>query len=252
MKRTIVITGATGKFGKILVKNFLKQGDTVVAIGKSKKRLNELKNLSKEKEKNLLLVCVDLMKDSAFKTIIKIIKKSGLKPQSLVNTARTLEYLRLDKYGRPSTTNFLNEFKLGVIVPYKLTVALIDAFPNKLKNVVNVSSIYGSVAPNIKLYKNLNKESAIQYGVTKSALEHLTKELSVRLAKKSVRVNCAAFGGVEGRVNKAFKKRYSQLCPSGRMLTENEIFGPIEILVSNKTSGMSGHILMIDGGWTIW
>ena len=77
------------------------------------------------------------------------------------------------------------------------------------KNVVNIGSIYGSVVPNAKLYKNFHKESSIQYGVTKSALEHLTKELSVRLAKKFVRVNCAAFGGVEGRVNQSFKKRYA-------------------------------------------
>ena len=38
----------------------------------------------------------------------------------------------------------------------------------------------------------------ISNNITKIALEHLTKELSVRLAK-NIRVNCAAFGGVEGR-----------------------------------------------------
>ena len=74
----------------------------------------------------------------------------------------------------------------------------------------------------------------------------------MRLAKNLVRVNCAAFGGVEGRVDEAFKKRYSELCPSGRMLSEDEIFGPIDMLLSEKTSGMTGHILMIDGGWTVW
>ena len=36
------------------------------------------------------------------------------------------------------------------------------------------------------------------------------------------------------------------------MLTEKEIFGPIEMLISNKASGVTGHILMIDGGWTVW
>ncbi len=252
MKQTIIITGATGKFGKVLVKNFLKKGDTVIAIGKSKKKLNQLKVLIEKNNQNLFLVCVDLMKNTSTKKIINIIKKLRLNPNSLINNARNLEHSKLDKNGKPSTKNFLNEFKLGVVVPYEFTQALVAAFPGKFKNVLNISSIYGSVAPNKKLYKNSYKKSPIQYGVTKSAVEHLTKELSVRLAKKSIRVNCVAFGGVEGRVSKAFMKRYAELCPSGRMLTEDEIFNPIEFLISNKTSGITGHVLMVDGGWTVW
>ena len=55
MKQTIIITGATGKFGKVLVKNFLKKGDTVIAIGKSKKKLNQLKIYLEKKNQNLFL-----------------------------------------------------------------------------------------------------------------------------------------------------------------------------------------------------
>ena len=252
MSQTIIITGATGKFGKIFVKNFLNQGDTVIAIGRSKKKLNQLKIFENHKKQNLLLLCVDLMKDGAITKIIKMIKKSRLKPDSIINNARNLDYLQLNKDGRTSSLNFLNEFNLGVVVPYQLTMSLVDTFPNKFKNVVNIGSIYGSVVPNANLYKNFHKDSSIQYGVTKAALQQLTKELSVRLAKKLIRVNCAAFGGVEGRVNQSFKKSYAKLCPSGRMLKDDEIFGPIEMLISNKTSGVSGHVLMIDGGWTIW
>lgn len=252
MRRTIIITGATGKFGKILVKNFLKKGDIIIAVGRSKKKLNQLKIYENNKNQNLFLVCADLMKSNTIIKIIKIIKKFELKPDTIINNARNLDYLKLDKNDKTNSINFLNEFKLGVVVPYQLVMSLVEAFKGSFRNVVNIGSIYGSVAPNVKLYKNFNKESSIQYGVTKSALEHLTKELSVRLAKNLVRVNCAAFGGIEGRADKLFKKRYSQLCPSGRMLTEEEIFGPIEMLISNKTSGVTGHVLMIDGGWTVW
>ena len=252
MSQTIIVTGATGKFGKILVKNFLKKGDHVVAIGRSIKKLNKLKIYKNTKKQNLILICDDLMEDNAIIRIIKKIKELKLNPDSIINNARNIDYLQLSKNGRTSSTNFINEFKLGVIVPYQLIMSLVDAFPKKFRNVVNIGSIYGSVVPNANLYKNFHKDSSIQYGVTKAALHQLTKELSVRLAKNLVRVNCAAFGGVEGRVNQSFKKSYAKLCPSGRMLKDDEIFGPIEMLISNKTSGVSGHVLMIDGGWTVW
>ncbi len=252
MGQTIIITGATGKLGKIFVKNFLGKGDNVIAIGRTQKKLDQLKIYKKSENQNLLLLRVNLMNDDAIKTVIKMIQVSKLQPDSIINNARNLSYLKVNKKGITSSINFLNEFKLGVVAPYQLTMSLCEAFPKSFRNVVNIGSVYGSVAPNSNLYENFNNDSKIQYGVVKSALQHLTKELSVRLAKKFVRVNCAAFGGVEGRVNKSFKKRYAKLCPTGRMLTEEEVFGPIEMLISNKTSGISGHTLMIDGGWTVW
>ncbi len=81
---------------------------------------------------------------------------------------------------------------------------------------------------------------------------HLTKELAVRLASKEVQVNCIAFGGVEGRVDDAFKERYAKLCPLGRMLRDDEIVGPVDMLLSDKCTGFSVHVIAVDGGMSIW
>ena len=122
-----------------------------------------------------------------------------------------------------------------------------------LSSVVNISSMYGIVAPNKSLYVNKYKSSPIFYGVSKAAQIHLSKELAVRLAKYNIRVNSVSFGGVEGRVDQKFKKKYKILCPLGRMLKSNEIFEPIWFLSNNElSSGATGHNLIIDGGWTIW
>ena len=61
-----------------------------------------------------------------------------------------------------------------------------------------------------------------------------------------------AYGGVEGRVDKEFVKRYSLLAPMGRMLKEEEVLGPLEFLLSNTSSSVTGHTIAADGGWTIW
>jgi NAD(P)-dependent dehydrogenase (short-subunit alcohol dehydrogenase family) len=92
----------------------------------------------------------------------------------------------------------------------------------------------------------------VHYGVVKAALIHLTKELAVRFADKNIRVNAVSFGGVEGRVDNQFKKRYADLCPNGRMLNDNDLTGAIDFLISRNSLAVTGHNLVVDGGWTIW
>jgi len=83
-------------------------------------------------------------------------------------------------------------------------------------------------------------------------LNHLTKELAVRLANRGVRVNAVAFGGVEGRASAEFRNNYSNLSPNQRMLTEDDLFGPIELLISDQCNAITGEIVTVDGGWTLW
>lgn len=176
----------------------------------------------------------------------------GLEPDSLINNARSLSSLRVGELGITAREDFLAEFSLGVIVPYELVMALAFRPLSKLRSVVNIGSIYGSVAPNQNLYEDPVRQSPIQYGVSKAAVAHLSKELAVRLAPKGIRVNCVALGGVEGRADERFKSRYGSLCPAGRMLNEDEVSGPVDMLLSQCGAGVSGHVLLVDGGWTAW
>ncbi len=252
MSRMILITGATGKFGRVLVRHFLDAGDQVIATGRSEESLDQLKVSCPQWAGRLHLIEIDLMAEQVGGLLLAGLARLGVEPDCLINNARSLETLKLDDYGKASQENFLNEFRLGVVVPYELTMALTSHAQGGLRAVVNVGSIYGTVAPNLKLYTDPERQSPIQYGVTKAALAHLTKELAVRLAVRNVRVNCVAYGGVEGRVDDAFKQRYAALCPAGRMLSENEIAGPIDMLISESASGITGHVLMVDGGWSAW
>ena len=252
MSRTILITGATGKLGHIFVGYFLTAGDNVIAAGRSKEKLNHLKVSCPQKRGQLHLLEIDLLDEQMGDLIVEKLSRLKLRPDCLINNARNLDFCQLDTQGKASSENFLNEFKLDVVIPYELIMALINYQGCRLRSIANVGSIYGSVAPNLKLYTNADQQSPIQYGVAKAALSHLTKELAVRLADKDIRVNCVAYGGVEGLVDKAFKQRYSKLCPAGRMLNESDIAGPIDMLLSEAASGITGHTLMVDGGWSAW
>ncbi len=250
MNRTIMITGATGKLGKVFVNYFLNKGDKVVAVSRSKNKLDLMQSENLVLKKNLFLIEIDLMSNNFEELILEKLREKDISPCCLVNNARSMSNLLINDFGSVDEKKMLDEYKLGVIVPYKLTIALLRNEKSLLKKVVNVGSIYGEVAPNRNL-KDLNPDP-IHYGLTKAALSNLTKQLAVRFADKNININCISYGGVEGSVDESFVKKYSRLCPSGRMLNQFDLAGPLDMLLSNDASGINGHILMVDGGWTIW
>jgi len=250
-RRVILVTGGTGKLGKLFTSHFLSKGDIVVATGRSESSLDGLREFVSYNE-NLKTVIVDFEESQSVKNLVVWLKNEDLMPEGLINNARSLDSLEIGDKGVISRENFLKEYLIDVVAPYELTMELVHSPESKLKNVVNIGSQYGVVAANPVLYTEPLKQSAIHYGVAKAALGHLTKELSVRLADSGVKVNCIAYGGIEGRVDEDFKKRYAALCPLGRMLTEEEVSGPMDYLMSPSSSGMTGQIVSVDGGWSVW
>lgn len=250
--RTILVTGGTGKFGHALVSHFLTAGDRVIATCRTDESLERLRAEYPDTGDKLSGIKADLTESGSIATLINQINAQDLSPDCLVNNARSISFLKIDQNGLVSRDNFANEYLLDVIVPYELTMALMMQKGSQLRRVVNIGSMYGTVAANPHLYTDPIQQSPLQYSVAKAALAHLTKELAVRLAGKDIQVNCVAFGGVEGRVDEAFKQRYAKLCPMGRMLRDDEVVGPVDMLLSDKCSGITGHILAVDGGWGIW
>jgi NAD(P)-dependent dehydrogenase (short-subunit alcohol dehydrogenase family) len=250
--RTILITGGSGKFGRVLVSHFLTAGDRVIATCFKDDSLENLLIEFSNYSDKFVGMKADLTKCDAIELLLEQLDTQDIRPDCLINNARSLSFLKISEDGLVSRENFTNEFLLDVVVPYELTMALARQRDSKLRRVLNIGSQYGSVAANPHLYADPIKQSPVHYGVAKAALAHLTKELAVRLAGVCIQVNCVAFGGVEGRVDEAFKQRYAKLCPMGRMLTDDEVVGPVDMLLSDKCSGMTGHILAVDGGWSIW
>ena len=250
--RTIVLTGVTGLIGRVLLKHFVASGDVVVGIGRSTDSLGLLKSELGRESKQFYGLSVDLSLENASDQIQDYLLSADLRPNCLVNNARDASYLRLSSTGTVERSDFLGELLMDVVVPYELTMSLAMQSDSKLESVVNIGSQYGVVAPNLKLYSDPGKESPLHYGVAKAGMGHLTKELAVRLAGQHIRVNCVAFGGVEGRVGDDFKSRYSALCPMGRMLNNNDLAGPVDLLLSSASSAMTGQTLVVDGGWSIW
>lgn len=245
--KAVLVTGATGKLGRVFVENLLECGYVVVATGRTESKLQELKEGLGSGANNLACFCHDHYDEGFLQSLSRFLDEIQLNVFALINNVRDLSNI---KNLEPSEESWQREFYLGVVLPYNLTIQLAQA--GFLSRVINVSSMYGSVVPNLGLYKSNDLASPIHYGVVKAAQNKLTKELAVRLASQQVAVNAIAYGGIDGRVDEDFRGRYQRLCPAGRMLQENDIFSTVKYLLSDASKMLTGEVLHVDGGWSLW
>jgi NAD(P)-dependent dehydrogenase (short-subunit alcohol dehydrogenase family) len=120
---------------------------------------------------------------------------------------------------------------------------------NKNGTIVNFSATTGIVSARPDLYNGSHKH--VGYSVSKAGVINLTKYLATHLGP-SIRVNCVAPGGVKFKQDSNFVKKYSKHTPLGRMMKKNELNSLIEFLSSENSSYVTGAVMVIDGGWTIW
>ena len=119
---------------------------------------------------------------------------------------------------------------------------------------VNISSVYGMVGADQRIYGNSNLNSPISYAATKGGIINLTKYLAAYWHRKNIRVNTLSLGGVKDELymSKQFIKNYSEKTMLGRMANKTEYDGALLFLCSEASSYMTGGNLVVDGGWTAW
>lgn len=124
--------------------------------------------------------------------------------------------------------------------------------------VLNISSDYGIIAPDQRIYRkegipeDQQTVKPVSYSVVKHGIIGLTKYLAVYWADKGIRVNTLCPASLYNGQNEEFVSKISQLIPLGRMSNPDEYVVTILYMISDAATYMTGATVILDGGRTIW
>ena len=255
-EKVVFLTGAAGLLGTQYATALSSVGANVVLADIN---YNKCKKIEKElKEKNNVSpfsIKMDISnKKSIDNAIAKVMKKfskidvlvnNAVFPETQKERSIQVEKFPLELWNKIFAVNvtgvFLCNQKIGSIM-----------VKQKKGSIINISSMYGVVAADQRIYGNSGLNSTAAYAVTKSSLFNFTRYLASYWRNTGVRINTLTLGGVENNQDPKFIQKYSEKTMIGRMAKKNEFTGALIFLSSDASSYMTGSNMVVDGGWTAW
>ncbi len=252
--KVALVTGGGGLIGPKFVEALLEAGARVVLADRDETRGTRIVSLlSKRFPKKVSFHFVDVTDEASVTELVWDTQKRFKRIDVLVNAAmavgegfnKPVEEYSWDKWNEVMQVNAGGAFLCSKAVAPVMK-------KNRGGAIINIGSIYGVVGADQRIYGDSGINSPAAYAASKGAVINLTRYLAVYWAKQGIRVNSISPGGVYNDHEPGFLKKYSDRTPLGRMLDKSELKGALVYLASPASSYVTGHNLMVDGGWTAW
>jgi len=240
--KVIILTGATGLLGEAAFKDLKKNGAIVISV--------DLNLISNEQFTSIKCDLTDIQQvDSMIRTIVENFGKID----GLINLA----YPRTKDWGVKFEDIPISSWQKNVDMQLNCVFYLCQKILGIMKlqmfgSIVNIASIYGIVGNDFNLYTDFEGTSPAAYSAIKGGIINFTRYLASYYGKDNIRINCVSPGGIIDRENQhpSFISKYSEKSPLGRLGRPEEIAPAISFLLSDDASYITGHNLVVDGGWT--
>jgi NAD(P)-dependent dehydrogenase (short-subunit alcohol dehydrogenase family) len=251
--KTIVIVGAAGRIGRVIVDAVLASGARAVALDSDTVALSKL--VEKYAEDVLCCKTVDITKRSAIDRALADAHDRFGGLDGAVNAA----YPRNARYGRHffdvEYTDFCENsgLHMGAYFLFMQSCARYSIELDRNFSLVNLSSIYGSMAPRFEIYKGTSMTMSVEYAAIKAGLEHMTRFVNAYMKDRNsaFRANCISPGGILDGQDDLFLESYRSHCMSKGMLDSADVAGAIVFLLSEQARFVAGQTLVVDDGFSI-
>ncbi|MCT7463267.1 oxidoreductase [Aliarcobacter cryaerophilus] len=252
--KVVVITGGAGLIGKEFVKAVIENGGIAIIADINEQIGEEVKeNISKElNTSNIDFIKLDITSKESLNKCLNYLDKKYKRIDALVNNA----YPRNKNYGKHFFDIEYNDFveNLGLNLGGYFTAS--QQFAQYFKsqgygNIVNISSIYGVVAPKFEVYIDTNMTMIPEYAAIKSGLIHLTKYMAKYFKGMNIKVNALSPGGILNSQPEAFLEKYKEQCLNKGMLHNSDLKGTLVYLLSDMSKYVNGQNIIVDDGFSL-
>jgi NAD(P)-dependent dehydrogenase (short-subunit alcohol dehydrogenase family) len=127
--------------------------------------------------------------------------------------------------------------------------------PAESGSIVTLGSIHGFLTSDKRMYDGLPtfRRSGPPYQAAKGGIINLTRGLAAELGEYGITVNCISPGQIpRASTDEGHVERSRNAIPLQRTGTNQDIKGAIALLASPAGAWITGHNLVVDGGWSIW
>ena len=237
--KIIVVTGGSGLLGTAMINDLKLRGATALNF-----EVNQLDDLNEG-----VMGCDVTNEISVKRALDLIIDKFG-RIDGWVNNAypRTSDWG--DKFEEISVESWQKNVDFQMNSVFICAQKVLEIMKQQGRgSLVNIASIYGVVGPDFSVYEGTGMTMPAAYSAIKGGVVNFTRYLASYYAPFGVRVNCVSPGGVFNDQNDIFVKQYENKVPMGRMGKPKEVAGPVSFLLSDESSYITGHNMLVDGGW---
>ena len=251
--KVVVITGGAGLLGQEFCLAVASQGGFAVVADRNLEAAQRVALEICEHHPGLAsAMSMDITDKESISTAITNLSDLRGAIDAVVNNA----YPRNERYGRPLEQVTYADFSDNVSMHlggYFLVAQQFAAFfkTQGRGNIVNMSSIYGVIAPRFELYAQTKMTMPVEYAAIKSGVLHLTRYFAQYLKGTGVRVNAISPGGILDWQPEEFLQRYRHMCASKGMLDKSDIAGTLLFLLSDMSEYMNGQNLVVDDGFSL-
>ncbi|EOI6869239.1 SDR family oxidoreductase [Yersinia enterocolitica] len=249
--KIILVAGAGGLLGCQLVKAIQCEGGKVIAFDISKELMISRLNSAGVNLQNDSIQCLEL--DINNEKEVKLFFSKLDHVSGAVNAT----YPRNKLYGAHFYDVTLNSFNenlslhLGAAFLFTQQFALYFEKHKKPLSLVNISSVYGVVAPKFEIYKKTNMTMPVEYAAIKSAIIHISKYVVAYVNNSNFRINSISPGGILDKQPGVFLDSYrKETCGQG-MLDVADVVGTVLFLLSDLSKYVTGQNIIIDDGFSL-
>ncbi|MGH2632306.1 MAG: glucose 1-dehydrogenase [Tepidiformaceae bacterium] len=241
-----IVTGAGRGLGRTMALALAAAGADVVATSRSKEELDTLVSEIEQLGRRASAITCDVTDEAACSALVEgtvdemgrldiVVNNAG------INIRKPVLELSYQEYEQVLRTNLHGYF----LTARAAGAVLVAQGSGK---VINISSILGRVG--------LATQAA--YASSKGAIEQLTRVLALEWAEANVQVNAIGPTYFETELTRplfedpARNAFITERTPMKRWGQPHELAGAVIFLASAASNYVTGHTLMVDGGWTAW